>query len=113
MVAPLRIVFFGTPAFAVPTLEHLLGSHHTVVGVFTQPDRPRGRGQKVTDSPLKAAAVGRGLPVFQPDRLRDPDVLASLRALTPDLGVVAAYGKLIPDSLLEVPRLGMINVHAS
>ena len=113
MVAPLRIVFFGTPAFAVPTLERLLASPHPVVGVVTQPDRPRGRGHTVSDAPVKAVAVARGLPVAQPARLREPEAEARLRAWQPDLGVVAAYGKLIPDALLQVPRLGMINVHAS
>jgi methionyl-tRNA formyltransferase len=113
MVGPLRIAFFGTPEFAVPTLERLLQSHHPVVGVITQPDRPRGRGQKVTDAPVKALAVARGVPVFQPPRLRDPDVEATLHSWQPDLAVVAAYGKLIPDRLLAVPRLGTINVHAS
>jgi methionyl-tRNA formyltransferase len=113
MVKPLRIVFMGTPEFAVPTLEALLASGHTVCGVITQPDRPRGRGQHVTFAPVKALAFERGLPVFQPDRLRSPDVEERLRAWAPDLGVVAAYGKLIPESLLEIPPLGMINVHAS
>jgi methionyl-tRNA formyltransferase len=113
MVAPLRIVFFGTPQFALPTLDRLLGSRHNVTGVVTQPDRPRGRGQNVTDAPVKALAVERTVPVIQPSRLRDPDVEAALRQWQPDLGVVAAYGKLLPDHLLTVPRLGMINVHAS
>ena len=113
MVAPLRVVFFGTPAFAVPTLEALLASRHPVVGVVTQPDRPRGRGRRVSDSPVKAAAIAAGLPVIQPDRLRDPAVLDTLRRWQPDLGVVAAYGKLIPDDVLTLPRHGMINVHAS
>ena len=113
MVAPLRIVFFGTPAFAVPTLQHLLASRHPVVGVVTQPDRPRGRGQKVTDAPVKALALAHQLPVFQPSRLRAPDVADTIRSWNPDLGVVAAYGKLIPHELLTLPRLGMINVHAS
>ena len=113
MVAPLRIVFFGTPQFAVPTLDRLLSSRHPVAGVVTQPDRPRGRGHAVSDAPVKALAAERGLPVFQPSRLRDPQVEATLRRWQPDLAVVAAYGKLIPDHLLTVPRLGMINVHAS
>jgi methionyl-tRNA formyltransferase len=113
MVAPLRIVFFGTPQFAVPTLEALLASPHSVVGVFTQPDRPRGRGQKVSDAPVKSTAIRHELPVLQPDRLREQDVESSLRDLAADLGVVAAYGKLIPDRLLAIPRFGMINVHAS
>ncbi|MGH9346004.1 MAG: methionyl-tRNA formyltransferase [Vicinamibacterales bacterium] len=113
MVAALRVVFFGTPAFAVPALERLLASPHRVVGVVTQPDRPRGRGYTVTDAPVKALAVERGVPVVQPPRLREPEVETPLRAWRPDLGVVAAYGKLIPDHLLTLPRLGMINVHAS
>jgi methionyl-tRNA formyltransferase len=84
-----------------------------VCGVVTQPDRPRGRGQKVTDAPVKALASERGLPLFQPDRLREDSVADHLRSWNPDLGVVAAYGRLIPESLLQLPRLGMINVHAS
>jgi methionyl-tRNA formyltransferase len=84
-----------------------------VVGVVTQPDRPRGRGQKVTDSPVKATAIAHGLAVYQPGRLRDPEVAGTIRGWVPDLGVVAAYGKLIPEDILNVPRLGMINVHAS
>ena len=107
------VAFFGTPQFAVPTLRHLLASHHHVAGVVTQPDRPRGRGHKVTDTPVKALAVERGVPVIQPDRLGDPAVGDTLRAWCADIGVVAAYGRLIPESLLRIPRLGMINVHAS
>jgi methionyl-tRNA formyltransferase len=113
MVDPLRIVFLGTPQFAVPTLQALIASRHHVGGVVTQPDRPRGRGQRVSHAPVKAVAVERGLPVLQPGRLKDPDVEAMLRTWAVDLGVVAAYGKLIPESLLALPRLGMINVHAS
>jgi len=114
MVAgPLRIVFCGTPAFAVPTLTHLLASRHAVCGVVTQPDRPRGRGQKVRDAPVKALAREHGVPLVQPERLRDPAVDQTLRAWWPDLGVVAAYGMLIPERLLAIPRFGMINVHPS
>lgn len=113
MVASLRVVFFGTPQFAVPTLERLLASSHVVCGVVTQPDRARGRGQKVTEGPVKTAALARAVPVLQPDRLRDPAVTDAISAWHPDLGVVAAYGKLIPDSLLGIPRHGMINVHPS
>lgn len=109
----LRVVFFGTPQFAVPSLEHLIQSRHHVIGVVTQPDRRRGRGQKVTDAPVKATALAHRIPVFQPARLRDPDVEETLAKWAPDLGVVAAYGKLIPEGLLRLPRLGMINVHAS
>jgi len=90
----MRIVFFGTPHFAVPTLRKLLGSTHVICGVVTQPDRPSGRGQRVAESPVKALAVQHGLPVIQPERLRDPAVADTLRAWRPDLGVVAAYGKL-------------------
>jgi methionyl-tRNA formyltransferase len=110
---PLRIVFFGTPAFAVPSLERLVELRHALVGVVTQPDRPRGRGQKVTDAPVKVAAVKHGLRVFQPVRLRDPAVVETLAGWSPDLGVVAAYGKILPESFLTLPRFGMINVHAS
>ena len=107
------IVFFGTPQFAVPSLEHLIASRHTVRAVVTQPDRPRGRGQRVVDAPVKAAARQHGIEVFQPERLREPAVAATLAGWTPDLGVVVAYGKLIPRELLQLPRFGMINVHAS
>jgi methionyl-tRNA formyltransferase len=109
----MRIAFFGTPRFAVPTLERLLGSHHSVIAVVTQPDRPRGRGQRVTEGPVKAAATAWGVPVLQPDRLKTPDFLDAFSAMAPDLGVVAAYGKILPEALLRVPRLGLINVHAS
>ena len=109
----MHVVFFGTPQFAVPSLERLIRSSHQVVGVVTQPDRPRGRGQRVTDSPVKATALQHGLPVFQPARLRDPEVAETLNEWAPDLGVVAAYGKIIPESVLNLPRLGMINVHGS
>ncbi len=110
---PLRVVFFGTPGFAVPTLEHLLGSSHTIVGVVTHPDRPRGRGQRVSDGPVKALAVSAGLPVLQPARLARDVFEAEFGALGADLGVVAAYGKILPDWLLAAPRLGLVNVHAS
>jgi methionyl-tRNA formyltransferase len=109
----LRVVFFGTPEFAVPTLDALLRSRHGVVGVVTQPDRPRGRGQKTSASPVKALAVSAGLPVLQPERLKDPAFLEAFSALRADLGVVAAYGKILTDAVLAIPRLGMINVHAS
>ena len=107
------VVFFGTPQFAVPTLRRLLDSAHSVAGVITQPDRPRGRGQKITHAPVKALALERGIPVYQPDRLKPAEVADTLRAWRADLGVVAAYGRIIPEHLLTIPRLGMINVHAS
>jgi methionyl-tRNA formyltransferase len=107
------IAFFGTPEFAVPTLKHLLASAHTVAGVVTQPDKPRGRGQQVSESPVKGVAIAHNLPVLQPQRLKTPEFMDALRAWNPDLGVVAAYGKIIPEEVLTIPRLGMINVHAS
>ena len=110
---PLRIVFFGTPTFAVPTLDALLGSRHTVAGVVTQPDRPRGRGQRPSDAPVKARARDAGLPILQPLRMRDPAFLEALGAFGADLGVVAAYGRILTDAILATPRLGMINVHSS
>lgn len=109
----MRIAFFGTPAFAVPTLEHLRRSDHQVVGVVAQPDRPRGRGQRLTAGPVKRAALEHKLPVLQPERMADPAFLDALRSWQVDLAVVAAYGKILPRTLLELPPLGMINVHAS
>ncbi len=108
----MRVIYFGTPAFAVPSLAALTAAHE-VVAVVTQPDRPRGRGQKVTPNPVKALAVSRGIPVLQPAGLRDPQWLGDIAALRADIGVVAAYGRLLPQALLGLPRLGFINVHAS
>ena len=113
MVTPLRIVVFGTPEFAVPTLRALLASRHHVVGVVSQPDRPRGRGQKIEPTPVKAVASTAGLSVLQPERLKTPEFLDAFRAMQPDLGVVAAYGKILAPTVIAVPRLGLINVHAS
>jgi methionyl-tRNA formyltransferase len=109
----LRIVFFGTPEFAVPTLDALLRSRHPVVGVVTQPDRPRGRGHRVSDAPVKQQAQAAGIPILQPDTLKTPEFLDALRAFAADLGIVAAYGRILTDAVLAVPPLGMINVHAS
>jgi methionyl-tRNA formyltransferase len=109
----LRILFFGTPAFAVPSLQALLAAPHDVVAVVTQPDRPRGRGQRVVASAVKAEAAARGVPVLQPERLTREAFEGTCRRLDADLGVVAAYGKILPAWLLETPRYGMLNVHAS
>lgn len=109
----MRIVFMGTPEFAVPSLRTLLefpGAE--VVGVFTQPDRPKGRGNKLTPSPVKQAALEAGIPVFQPERIRKTGVEA-LRELKPDLCVTAAFGQILSREILEIPALGNINVHAS
>lgn len=108
-----RILFFGSPEFAVPTLEALLASSHQVVAVVSQPDRPRGRGQKVTPGPVAQAARAHALPLLQPATLADPGVREALAAFAADLGVVAAYGRILPAWLLALPPRGMINVHAS
>ncbi|BAO43353.1 methionyl-tRNA formyltransferase [Thiolapillus brandeum] len=113
MTEPLRIVFAGTPDFSVPPLLSLLESPHQVAAVYTQPDRPAGRGRKLLASPVKAAAVDRNIPVYQPASLRDPDAEEALRALNPDLMVVVAYGLLLPQTVLDIPRLGCVNIHAS
>lgn len=111
--APLRVVFFGTPEFAVPTLQALHDSRHQIVGVVTQPDRARGRGQHSQPGPVKQLAERYELPILQPQRLREEGFLEALRALNGDLGVVAAYGRILTDAVLAIPRLGLINVHAS
>lgn len=108
-----RIAYFGTPAFAVPGLETLIASRHDVVLLVSQPDRPRGRGQKLQPTATKVVAEASGVPVAQPVRLKDPAFHDQLRALDLDLGVVAAYGRIIPDAVLAIPRHGMINIHAS
>jgi methionyl-tRNA formyltransferase len=112
-VPPLAVVFFGTPEFAVPSLARLIASRHRVAAVVTQPDRPRGRGQRESHSPVKVLAVRHGIPVLQPERLKSDPFLSDLAAVRADLGVVAAYGRLLPDAVLATPRLGLINVHAS
>jgi methionyl-tRNA formyltransferase len=110
---PLTIVFAGTPEFSVPCLKALLVAGHRVTAVYTQPDRPAGRGRKLTPSPVKQAAVAAGLAVFQPATLRGPDAAAQLRAHRPELMVVVAYGLLLPQAVLDAPTLGCVNVHAS
>lgn len=112
-VSTLRIVFMGTPDFAVPSLKALLDANFDVVGVFTQPDRARGRGHKVTYSPVKRAALDAELPIFQPRRLREDEAMEALRGLKPDAIVVVAFGQLLPKAVLDLPPLGCINVHAS
>ncbi len=110
---PWRLVFFGTPQFAVPSLQALLDAGEEVAAVVTQPDRPRGRGRKLSPSPVKELAAAKGLPVYQPTRLRDRDFLERLADLAPELLVVAAYGRLLPAPLLALPQSGCLNVHAS
>ncbi len=116
--APTRVVFMGTPAFAVPSLEALWNAQAAqgweLVGVVTQPDRPAGRGRRLTMSPVKARALEYGVPILQPGRLRrEPDAVEALRALAPDLFVVAAFGQILPPEVLAIPRFGSVNVHAS
>ena len=108
-----RIAFFGTPEFAVPTLVALIESPCEVVTVITQPDRPRGRGQRPSASPIKIIALGNNIPVLTPEALNDPVFLDQMRTLQLELGVVVAYGKLVPDNLLEIPTHGFVNLHAS
>ncbi|MBQ8537003.1 MAG: methionyl-tRNA formyltransferase [Clostridia bacterium] len=108
----MRIVFMGTPDFAVPSLQALIDSDHEVVGVFTQPDRPKGRGNKLTPSPVKVLAQAHNIPVYQPLKIRK-DGLEDLIALKPDLCVTAAFGQILSQSILDVPVKGTVNVHAS
>ena len=109
----MKVAFFGTPPFAVTSLERLIAAGETVVAVVTRPDRPRGRGHRLQPSPVKAVALAHGIPVLQPERAADPDFAAALAGRDADLGVVAAYGKILPDAILRIPRHGTINVHAS
>jgi methionyl-tRNA formyltransferase len=112
-VPQLRIVFFGTPDFAVPSLDAVMHSGHRLVALVSQPDRPRGRGQQVQSTPTKALAESYGHVVLQPAKIREEAFLQQIRDMNPDLGIVVAYGRILPDALLAIPRLGMINVHAS
>src|SRR5450755_2662864 len=109
----MRVVFLGTPAFAVPTLEALLAAGHEVICVVTQPDRPRGRGRQLSASPVKEAALRQSLPVYQPERVRRPEPIQHLAALAPDAMVVVGYGQIIPQSVIDLPPHGIINVHGS
>lgn len=109
----MRIVFAGTPEFAVPTLQALLQSEHEIIAVYTQPDKPAGRGQKLHASPIKQLAFAHNIPVYQPKTLRDETAQVELRALNPELIVVVAYGLILPLVVLTTPKFGCINVHAS
>ena len=109
----MKLVFMGTPAFAVPSLNALVAAGHEVLAVFTQPDRPKGRGHKDAMPPVKEAALRLGLPVYQPERVRRPEIVEQLRAMAPDAMVVVGYGQIIPKAILDIPPQGIINVHAS
>jgi methionyl-tRNA formyltransferase len=109
----MELVFLGTPEFAVPTLEHAIAAGHRVLAVFTQPDRPKGRGGQLAASPVKLAALRHGIPVYQPERVRRPDSVELLRAMNPRAMVVVGYGQILPQSIIDIPPLGIVNVHAS
>jgi methionyl-tRNA formyltransferase len=108
-----KVLFWGTPAFALPALRSLSEEGHVVVGVVTQPDRPAGRGREVHMSPVKQEALEEGIPVLQPEKARGDEFLAQIRALDPDISVVVAYGQILRPEVLAVPRLGSVNIHAS
>ncbi|MFI5127975.1 MAG: methionyl-tRNA formyltransferase, partial [Candidatus Acidiferrales bacterium] len=111
---PLRIVFCGTPAFGLPSLKKLLTApEFSVEAVITQPDRPRGRGQNPAHSPIKDAALEAGLQIYQPEKIKSPDAAEFLKRIAPDAVVIIAYGQIIPYGLLEIPKLGWINLHGS
>ncbi len=109
----MRIVFLGSGAFAIPSFEALLEAGHRILALVTQPDKASGRGRDLTAPPLKPIAEGHGIPVLQPRRVREPESVAALRALAPDVQVVVAYGQILPRSIIEIPPLGTVNVHGS
>lgn len=109
----MRMIYMGTGAFAIPSLKALLQSDHQVVGVVTQPDRPAGRGRQLRISAIKEIALDAGLPVYQPEKVRSDDFVELMRTIAPDVIVVAAFGQLIPQSILDIPKFGNVNVHGS
>ena len=109
----MRVVFMGTPDIAATCLKRILADGFEVVGVYTQPDRPKGRGMKLTASPVKEVALNAGIPVFQPESFREDETVEELKALKPDICAVVAYGRILPQKVLDVPELGCINIHAS
>jgi methionyl-tRNA formyltransferase len=109
----MRIVFLGTPEFSVPSLEALIGAGHAIQAVFTQPDRPKGRGNQIAESPVKTCARKHALPIYQPERVRRSESVELLKALSPDLMVVVGYGQIIPQIIIDIPKFGILNVHAS
>ena len=113
MTQPLRIIFAGTPEFASLHLQAVIDSPHEVIAVYSQPDRPAGRGRKLTPSPVKQLALEHNIPVFQPKTLKTEEAQQELAALKPDLMVVVAYGLLLPQAVLDIPNYGCINVHGS
>lgn len=109
----MRILFMGTPDFSVPTLECLIDSEHEIIGVVTQPDKPKGRGKHIIHPPIKMVALEKGIPVYQPIKVKEQDFMDTMAALKPDLAVVVAFGQILPKAFLELPKYGCINIHAS
>ena len=109
----MRVLFWGTPEFAAPSLRGLIGEGFEVVGVITQPDKPQGRSREIKPSPVKQIATDEEIPVFQPKNARDPELLEKLKSLNPDISIVVAYGHILPQAIIDLPRLGTLNIHAS
>jgi len=109
----MRILFMGTPDFSVPTLEYLIASEHEIIGVVTQPDKPKGRGKQIIYPPVKVVALENKIPVYQPTKVKEPDFMEAIQALQPDLAVVVAFGQILPKAFLDLPNYGCINIHAS
>jgi methionyl-tRNA formyltransferase len=110
---PMRIIFMGTPEFAAPAIDSLIAAGHEIAAVFSQPDKPKGRGYAMTPPPVKVRAMEHGIPVYQPQSMRDGEALKIFNEIKPDVGVVIAYGKILPQEILDAPVYGCINVHAS
>ena len=108
----MRIIFMGTPDFAVPCLQKLIDAGHDICGVFTQPDKPKGRGKTLLPTPVKEEAMKHDIPVYQPLKVRDPEFVETLKELEPDMIVVAAFGQIIPKTILDMPKYGCLNIHA-
>ncbi|KFA58281.1 Methionyl-tRNA formyltransferase [Gilliamella apicola] len=113
LTKPLKVIFAGTPDFAATHLKALINSHHNVIAVFTQPDRPAGRGNKLTASPVKQLAIENNLPIYQPTTLRSEEIQRTIDKLNADIMIVVAYGLILPQALLDMPKLGCLNVHGS
>ena len=109
----MRVVFMGTPDFSVGTLRELAKAGHEIAGVISQPDKPKGRGKNLQPTPVKEAAMELGLPVYQPQKVRDPEFIQVMKELNPDVIVVVAFGQIIPKEILHMPKYGCINVHGS
>ena len=109
----MRVLFWGTPEFAAPPLRALIGEGFEVVGVVTQPDKPQGREREIIPSPVKQIAADEEIPIFQPKNARDPELLEALRVINPDISVVVAYGHILPQAIIDLPRMGTLNIHAS